>query len=225
MPMIEIRDLEKVYRRGADRVVALRVADLRVGRGEHVAFVGPSGCGKTTLLHVISGLLAPDRGEVRVNGEDLFALGEAARDRFRARHIGYVHQTFNLLAPFTALENVALGVYFARGRADLARARELLERVGLSDRLDHRPAELSVGQQQRVAVARALVNQPQLLLADEPTGNQDPATGRQTIELMLSLAREIEATVLLVTHDPRSAEVMQRTVYLLDLAGAGGHGQ
>ena len=220
MAMIEIRDVEKRYARGGEVVIACRVPELDIQAGEQVALVGPSGCGKTTLLHVISGLLKPDRGTVKVDGIDLFGLGEAARDRFRARNFGYVHQTFNLLAAFSALENVALGAYFAGGSSSAERARELLDRVGLGDRLSHQPAELSVGQQQRVAVARALINRPQVLLADEPTGNQDPETGRQTLALMRELAEEIGATIVLVTHDPNSAEQMQRTIELPSLAGA-----
>ena len=222
MAMIEIRDVEKRYARGDDVVVACRVPELDIEAGEQVALVGPSGCGKTTLLHVISGLLTPDRGSVMIDGSDLFQLGEASRDLFRARNFGYVHQTFNLLSAFSALENVALGAYFAGGSSGQAAqeaARTLLDRVGLAERLSHQPAELSVGQQQRVAVARALINHPRVLLADEPTGNQDPETGRQTLELMRELAEEIEATIVLVTHDPKSAEQMQRTIELPSLAG------
>ncbi|MAE77167.1 MAG: ABC transporter ATP-binding protein [Planctomycetes bacterium] len=211
--MIALRDVQKIYRRGEDAVVALSVGDLSVERGEHVAVVGPSGCGKTTLLHVISGLVVPDRGTVVVGGTDVFAAGEAARDRFRARTIGYVHQTFNLLAAYTALENVALAAYFAGG-VHGADAGDLLRKVGLADRLQHRPSELSVGQQQRVAVARALVNRPKLLLADEPTGNQDPATARQTLDALRSLANEIEATIICVTHDPKVAETLDRAIEL-----------
>jgi putative ABC transport system ATP-binding protein len=216
--VIRLRGVEKRYRRRDETVVALRVEALDVARGEQVAIVGPSGCGKTTLLHVISGLLVPDQGTVEVAGEAIFDLSEPARDRFRARHVGYVHQTFNLLAAFTALENVMLGAYFAGAPAQRAHAKELLERVGLGARLDHRPGELSVGQQQRVAVARAVVNRPALLLADEPIGNQDRAAGKQTLDLMLSLAVEIGATVLMVTHDPASARAMQRTIELPRLA-------
>ncbi len=219
--MIRIQGLEKRYRRaeGGD-VVACSVHRLDVAAGETVAFVGPSGCGKTTLMHTISGLLVPEAGSVEVDGQSIFDLSEAARDRFRAERIGYVHQTFQLLAAFTALENVELGAFFAGGGKGRGRSLDLLERVGLADRLGHRPYELSVGQQQRVAVARALVNSPRLLLADEPTGNQDPAMGRQTLELMLRLAGEMGTTVLLVTHDPKSAEVMQRVIELPSLAVA-----
>ncbi|MFQ5506280.1 MAG: ABC transporter ATP-binding protein [Planctomycetota bacterium] len=218
--MIDIADLEKSYQRGTDRVTACRVGELHIDAGEQVALVGPSGCGKTTLLHLISGLLRPDKGRVTVKDCELTRLGERKRDRFRARHLGYVHQTFSLLAPFTALENVLLGVLFAKGGGKgQDEARLLLDRVGLGDRLHHKPSELSAGQQQRVAVARALVNRPILLLGDEPLGNQDAETGRQVLELMLSLAREMGTTVLIVTHDPNTAGQMRRTVSLPELAG------
>jgi putative ABC transport system ATP-binding protein len=219
--LIRLHDVEKTYRRRGEVVRALAVVTLVIARGEQVALIGPSGCGKTTLLHVISGLLTPEHGVVEVAGTEIFALSEAARDRFRAEHIGYVHQTFNLLPAFTALENVELAAFFAGGSHRRAEARELLQRVGMGDRLDHRPSELSVGQQQRVAVARALINRPSLILADEPLGNQDPETGRQTLQIMLSLAEEIEATVLMVTHSPQSAAQMQRTIALPDLVPQG----
>ncbi len=218
--MIEIHDLEKTYTRAGESIVACKVDELRVAAGEQVAIVGPSGCGKTTLLHIVSGLLVPNRGRVLVDGEDLFALSERARDRFRAKRFGYVHQSFDLLAGFTALENVELAQYFASGRIDHARAREYLTRVGLEARMQHRPGELSIGQQQRVAIARALINAPRLLLADEPTGSQDPATAKQSLAMLRDLATEVGATMLLVTHDPASAAAMQRTISLPDLAGA-----
>ena len=146
--------------------------------------MGRSGCGKTTLLHVIAGISRPDSGAVRIDGCDITRLSEAGRDRFRADKIGYVFQTFNLLPGFSALENVLLGMSFAGGRPDASRARKLLERVGLKHRLTHRPAMLSVGEQQRVAVARALANRPKLLLADEPTANVDAAHQQQIIDLI-----------------------------------------
>ena len=237
--MIRIRDLEKTYRRGAESVVACRVRELDVALGEQVALVGRSGLGKTTLLNVIAGILRPDRGEVVVDGMAMSGLGQAARDRFRGRRIGMVFQTFNLLQPFTALENVLLGALFGKGAGNDARLRaeallqqvgladrmhhrprELLGRVGLGERLHHRPSELSVGQAQRVALCRALVHEPALILADEPLGNQDKQTGREVLRLLLDIARETRSTVLMVTHDPESASQMQRTVALEDLARA-----
>lgn len=220
--MIEIRSLHKTYRRGADRVVACSVRELSVATGEHVAIVGRSGLGKTTLLNMIAGIVRPTAGSLRVAEVDLPSLGEAARDRFRGANIGMVFQTFNLLVPFTALENVLLGAVFGRGAsaAAEARARHLLERVGLADRMHHRPSQLSVGQAQRVAICRALVNQPRLILADEPLGNQDRRTGAEVLDLLLEIAREESRTVLMVTHDPASAAHMQRTVDLADLRDA-----
>ena len=218
--MIEIREVQKIYRRGDERVVACSVEALDVAAAEQIAIVGPSGCGKTTLMHIISGLLVPDRGSVRIDGQDIFALSESRRDRYRAAHFGYVHQTFDLLPAYSALENVELSQYFATGRMDRKVARGLLERVGLKERLGHRPNELSVGQQQRVAVARALVNKPHMLLADEPTGSQDPESGKRTLALLRELASEVSATMLLVTHDPESARSMERVVELPSLAGS-----
>lgn len=216
--MIRIEGLEKTYERAGERVVACSVSSLEVDAGEQVAIVGPSGCGKTTLLHLVSGLMLPDRGEVEVDGQKIFALSERKRDRFRAARFGYVHQTFDLLGAYTALENVELAQYFASGRIDRQAALGFLERVGLQDRTLHRPRELSIGQQQRVAIARALINKPRLLLADEPTGSQDPETGKRSLALLRELAMEAQATMLLVTHDPASAEQMDRTIDLPELS-------
>lgn len=217
--MIEIRDLLKTYRRGGDTVVACDVGELSVARGEHLALVGESGLGKSTVLNIIAGLLLPDQGSVRVQDVEITNLSELGRDRFRAEHIGMVFQTFNLLQPFTALENVMLGAVFGKGHGEDVRQRSesLLRRVGLGDRLDHRPNELSVGQAQRVAICRAMINQPQLILADEPLGNQDKATGREVLRLLVEMAREGERTVVMVTHDPASAAQMERIVELRDL--------
>ncbi len=220
--MISVRNLVKTYRRGPERVVACQVDALDVAVGEQVALVGRSGSGKSTLLNIIAGVLLPDAGDVDVDGVKVCTLGESARDRFRGQRIGLVFQTFNLLQPFSALENVLLGAVFARGTnaATQARAQSLLERVGLRDRLHHRPSELSVGQAQRVALCRALVNEPKLILADEPLGNQDKATGLEALGLLLELARERGSTVVMVTHDQDSARLMQRTVDLHQLRPA-----
>lgn len=219
---IRLRNLRKSYARGQERVTACDVAQLDVAAGEHVALVGCSGLGKTTLLNCIAGIARPDQGEVEVCGTRIDRLSEAARDRFRARHIGMVFQTLNLLVPFTALENVLLGAVFGRGHHShtTRRAAQLLARVGLEARLHHRPNELSLGQAQRVAMCRALINEPELLLADEPLGNQDKETGREVLSLLLELAREGNRTVLMVTHDPESAAQMRRTVDLGGLRGA-----
>jgi ABC-type lipoprotein export system ATPase subunit len=220
--MIHLRDVTKSYRRGEHSVLACAVDRLDIEAGEQVALIGRSGTGKTTLLHILAGILRPDHGEVEVVGARFDRLGEAARDRHRGRHIGMVYQTFNLLQPFTALENVLLGALFGRGAGGDARLRAeaWLEKVGLGDRLHHRPAELSVGQVQRVAICRALVNDPELILMDEPLGNQDRATGGQVLDLLLQIAQDGKKTVVMVTHDPESAARMQRTVALEDLRQA-----
>lgn len=220
--MIEIENLRKEYRRGTESVTACSVRALHVDRGEQVALIGRSGAGKTTLLNMIAGIVKPSSGRLEVAGTDLARLGEAARDRYRGRHIGMVFQTFNLLQPFTALENVLLGALFGGrdGHQARGRATELLERVGLGDRLHHRPNELSVGQMQRVSMCRALINGPELVLADEPLGNQDPATGAEVLRMLQEIARAEDRTVVMVTHDLKSAELMQRIVDLDDLKEA-----
>ena len=217
--MIRLRDVRKTYPLGDREVVACEVDRLDVAAGEQVALVGRSGTGKTTLLHILAGILRPDGGEVEVVGARIDTMGEAARDRHRGRHIGMVYQTFNLLQPFTALENVLLGALFGRGAGGDARVRAegLLVKVGLGDRLHHRPNELSVGQVQRVAICRALVNDPELILMDEPLGNQDRTTGEQVLNLLLQMAKEGGKTVVMVTHDPDSARRMERTVDLATL--------
>lgn len=219
--MIHLRDVTKTYARGSETVVACAVDRLDVAAGQQVALIGRSGTGKTTLLHILAGILRPDQGEVEVVGQRIDRMSESARDRHRGKHIGMVYQTFNLLQPFTALENVLLGALFGRGAGSDARLRgeALLEQVGLADRMHHRPRELSVGQVQRVAICRALVNDPELILMDEPLGNQDKATGGQVLDVLLQIASHGNKTVVMVTHDPESAKRMQRTVDLATLRG------
>jgi len=188
-----------------------------VAPSEQMVLTGRSGCGKSTLLHVIAGISRVDEGSVEVDGIDIAGVSESVRDRFRADTIGYVFQTFNLLPAFTALENVTLGMTFARGRYDPSRARQLLERVGLSHRLGHRPATMSVGEQQRVAVARALANRPKLLLADEPTANVDPGNQQQIVELIRETCEEEKISLVLVTHTPEVAEQFDRIVSLEEI--------
>jgi ABC-type lipoprotein export system ATPase subunit len=170
--------------------------------GRQIALRGESGAGKTTFLHLIAGILAADEGTIRIGDADMALLNERGRDRLRAARIGYIFQTFNLLQGFTCLENVLLAMAFGPGGADRGRAVEVLERVGLGARLDHRPRQLSTGQQQRVAVARALANRPGLVLADEPTGNLDRRNAREALSLIRETCRETGASLLLVTHDP-----------------------
>jgi putative ABC transport system ATP-binding protein len=209
--MLVLKDVKKSFVAPAGNLLpVLEIADFCLADGEQMALVGRSGCGKTTLLHVIAGISRPDSGSVKVDGMDLCLMTEAECDRFRAQHIGYVFQTFNLLPGFTALENVLLGMRFAGGRTDSARAKKLLERVGVAHRLHHKPAMLSVGEQQRVAVARALANRPKLLLADEPTANVDTGHQTQVFELLRDTCREESVALLLVTHSPELAARLPR---------------
>src|SRR5262245_10450455 len=193
----------------------LNVESFRIAAGEQVALVGQSGGGKTTLLNVISGITAADSGKVIVDGVDVARLPEAARDRFRAERIGIVFQTFNLLPAFSAYENVLLGMAFS-GRADRSFAKQLLERVGLGQRLTHRPAQLSVGEQQRVAVARALANRPKLMLADEPSANVDVANQDLVLNLIRDTCTEHKIALLLVTHAPEVANQFARVEKLAE---------
>ena len=202
MPLLEITDLQKSYARpdGGGRQRVVDVAEFSLAAGAQRALRGESGSGKTTFLHLIAGILAVDRGSVRLDGRDVAALGEGARDRVRAESIGYIFQTFNLLQGHTVLENVELGMAFGRG-VDRRRAEALLQRVGLAEKFRHYPHQLSTGQQQRVAVARALANQPTLVLADEPTGNLDHRNAREALALIRGACREAGAALLLVSHD------------------------
>jgi putative ABC transport system ATP-binding protein len=197
-----LENVKKNYREPSGTPLpVLGIERYELSQGEQAALVGSSGGGKTTLLNVIAGILAPDAGKVTISGTDIAQLQEVVRDRFRAEKIGFVFQTFNLLAGFTALENVLLGMTFARGKIDRAFAESLLERVGLGDRRDHRPGRMSVGEQQRVSVARSLANRPALLLADEPTANVDPANQTLILNLIRDTCQENKVTLLMVTHD------------------------
>lgn len=209
--MLQITDLVKTYSLpDGGRLRVLDIANFSIAAGEQTVLIGESGGGKTTLLHCIAGIVAPDSGSVNIDGIEATRLSEAGRDRVRAAKLGYVFQTFNLLAGFTALENVRLGMTFASGKYDLQHAVELLQKVGLGDRLHYKPAALSVGQQQRVAVARALANRPKLLLADEPTANIDPANQQKIIDLLRQCCRDEQIAMLLVTHSMAIADQFDR---------------
>jgi putative ABC transport system ATP-binding protein len=213
--MLHLKDVTKSYRDPDGTPLAiLDVAEFHVAPGEQMVLVGRSGSGKTTLLHIIAGISRPDSGSVRIDGIDLGLLSESECDQFRAQRIGYVFQTFNLLAGFSALENVLLGMRFASARVDSQRAKKLIGRVGLSHRLHHKPAMLSVGEQQRVAVARALANRPKLLLADEPTANIDAAHQQQVLELLRETCREENVALILVTHTGDVAAQFDRVDHL-----------
>ena len=216
-PLIHARDLRKTYHVGDQVVHALDGLDLDIRANEYVALMGPSGSGKSTLMNMLGCLDSPTSGSYILNGQDVSRLADDALADIRNREIGFVFQTFNLLPRYTALENVALPmVYAGMGKAErLARAQEVLDQVGLGDRMDHRPNELSGGQRQRVAVGRALVMRPSIILADEPTGNLDTATSQEVMELFGDI-QKAGNTVILVTHEEDIAAYAHRTVRLRD---------
>ena len=211
---VELRGVELSLGSGAARVHVLRGVSLRIARGETVGLIGPSGSGKSTLLMTMAGLERPDKGEIFIDGQPIHAMGEDKLARFRGQRIGIVFQSFQLIPTMTAWENVAVPLELAGARGARARAAEELAAVGLSERMSHYPAQLSGGEQQRVALARALAPRPALIIADEPTGNLDEATGRGVIELLFALPRERGATMALVTHDPALASLCDRTVHM-----------
>jgi putative ABC transport system ATP-binding protein len=215
--MVEVRNLTKCYE-GKRRVYALQEVSFQVAKGEMVAAMGPSGSGKSTLLNIIGGLDRPSEGIVLIDGSDTGKLNDNALTRLRRTKIGFVFQFFNLLPTLTALENVALPMHLASipARKAQGHATELLEMVGLKERSDHLPDELSGGEQQRVAMARALALSPPLLLADEPTGNLDSKNGHEILSLFQTLQRQFETTVIMVTHDARAASMCGRILSLQD---------
>jgi putative ABC transport system ATP-binding protein len=211
------QDLRREYHMGDELVRAVRGVSLRVDRGDYVAIVGPSGCGKSTLLNLIGGIDQPTAGSVTIDGAHIDRMSDAEATRFRLRHIGFVFQRFYLMPALTAIENVELPMAEARVPREqrVRRARELLAYVGLGERGDHRPAQLSGGEQQRVAIARALANKPQLLVADEPTGELDAKTGTEMIELIAQVNRD-GTTIVVVTHDEELAHAARRVVHMRD---------
>jgi ABC-type lipoprotein export system ATPase subunit len=224
---VTLSQLQKRYTGPDGSVVpVVDIEHFSLADGEQVALVGSSGSGKTTLLHLIAGILTPDSGKILFDATspqyrvDLAAMTEAERDVFRGRHIGYIFQTHHLLGGFTALENVLLGMSFTGRAADHGWATHLLEEVGLGDRLHYKPQKLSVGQQQRVAAARALANRPKLVLADEPTGALDAQNAQQVLDLIRKLAAEVQASLLLVSHDREITAQFPRVVTLAELNGA-----
>jgi lipoprotein-releasing system ATP-binding protein len=216
--LLEARDLHKSYTTGKRQLEVLRGVNFTATRGEFVALRGASGAGKSTLLHLLGGLDKPNRGEVIFGGETISELSNPELARLRNVKIGFVFQAYHLFPELNALENVCLPARMARvsPAQSVERGRALLKRVGLSERMDHRPTELSGGEQQRVAIARALVNNPQVILADEPTGNLDSHTGDEIIELLLALRAEHQTTLIIATHDAEVAARAPRVVQVVD---------
>jgi len=211
--MIQLENVSKVFATPRGEVRALDDLSLQIGEGEYVAICGPSGCGKSTLLSLVGGLALPTAGRVTVAGQAVSQMSAAERAAFRADHLGFVFQLFHLLPYLSVVDNVLVAATPRTRKTARERASELLQRFGLGDRLSHRPGELSVGQRQRVAMARALLNRPRLLLADEPTGNLDPANAAALLDLLSEYQRD-GGTVLLVTHEAYAAERAQRTVMM-----------
>lgn len=215
--VVNASDLTKVYRMGEFDVHALRGVSVQIARSEVISIMGPSGSGKSTLMNVLGCLDRPSSGDYALDGESVAMLTDDQLSSIRNRKVGFVFQSFNLLPRQTALANVSLPLRYAGANGNTqARARQALEAVGLGDRIHHRPNELSGGQQQRVAIARALVNDPAIVLADEPTGALDSKSGREIMDLLLGLNRERGTTLIFVTHDPRIAEMTQRTIQIRD---------
>jgi putative ABC transport system ATP-binding protein len=216
--LIEVRDLSKEYGAGDNRVPVLRGVDFTVHQGEIVALMGPSGSGKSTLLNILGCLDRPSRGAYVLGGRNVSQLSRSAQAWVRLNYLGFIFQSFHLLSDSSVLENVAMPLYYAGVSREEReqRALALIERVGLKERVEHRPSELSGGQRQRVAIARSLVNRPKLLLADEPTGALDTPTGKEVLALLHELHRETGLTMLLVTHDDDVAQAAHRTIYMRD---------
>jgi putative ABC transport system ATP-binding protein len=214
--MLVARDLSKEYRSGENRLTVLRDVNFSIPQGAFVSIVGPSGSGKTTLLGLLAGLDTPSRGRVILDNEDITDMDEDQRAKLRGQKVGFVFQSFQLLVTLTALENVQVPLELRGETGASERARDLLTRVGLGDRLDHFPTQLSGGEQQRVAIARAFANAPRILFADEPTGNLDSETGARIVALLEALNRESKTTIILVTHDLSLAAHAQRIIRLSD---------
>ncbi len=214
--IIQTRNLEKIFGHDGLRVNALKDVDLSVERGEFIALMGPSGSGKSTLLHLIAAMDRPSGGDIQVLGHDLRSLTDSQIARWRNEHIGFVFQSFNLIPVLTAMENVELPLKLTRlkKKERIEHAMTALKLVGLEDRVDHLPRQLSGGQEQRVAIARAIVTDPDLILADEPTGNLDAASAQEVLTLLARLNKEFNKTVLLVTHDPHAAHFASKIRYL-----------
>lgn len=216
--VVEVQDLEKIYLLKGESIHALKGINLTVSKGEYISIMGPSGSGKTTLFNMIGGLDRPSKGMVKIDGTDMSKMSAKELAWIRSRKIGYIFQTFNLIPVLSALDNVTLPMIFTGMKKSdrVKRGKELLDLVGLGDRVDHRPSELSGGQQQRVAIARALANDPSIILADEPTGNLDLSTGLAIVQLLYRLKVERETTVICATHDLKMVDVSDKLAWIRD---------
>jgi len=214
--IIDLESLEIVFGSGKDALKVLDIPHWHVEEGERVAIFGPSGSGKSTFLHALAGLLPPSSGRLTVCGHSLEGMSEAERDHFRAQYIGYIYQNFNLLQGFTALENVLVGMTFSPHKGDPEEAEHLLSEVGLSHRLKYHPSQMSSGEQQRVAVARALANRPKLLLADEPTASLHPVNKEDVLRLLLDICERYGCTLVVVTHEREVISLFKKTVTFLE---------
>ncbi len=214
--IIEARELSKIYGSGESRVVALDKADLKIGQGDFLSITGPSGSGKSTLLHLLSGLDHPTSGLLSYGGRDIYSFHDKELSAFRRRRIGFIFQQFNLLPVLTARENIIMPLLLDKKQPDEAYLRKLTELLGIQKRLNHLPHELSGGQQQRVAIARALAAQPDIIFADEPTGNLDSKSGGEVMELLCNIRRELDKTLVVITHDSRIAKMADRQFVIVD---------
>jgi putative ABC transport system ATP-binding protein len=215
-PILKAENLWKVYRTGRVDVPALRGVNLDVPPGEFLAIMGPSGCGKSTMLHVIGGLAQATRGRVLLDGNDLAAMGDAARTKLRRHKVGFVFQRFNLLPTLDAYGNIALAQHIHGNGFDPHRFDVVTKMLGLTDRLHHRPSEMSGGEQQRVAIARAIINEPKIVLADEPTGNLDTKNSEAVLGMLRHLNRDLGQTIVMITHNPEAAAYAHRVLHMRD---------
>ena len=214
--VVVAREVTRRYGEGETAVDALRGVSVEVPKGRLTAVMGPSGSGKSTLMHILAGLDKPTSGTVEIAGQEITSMNDTELTKLRREHIGFVFQFFNLLPMLTAEENIRLPLSIAGEKPDKEQFAQLIDSVGLGDRLSHRPAELSGGQQQRVAIARALVSQPEVVFADEPTGNLDSKTGAEILELLRHSVEEMGQTIVMVTHEARAAAIADRVLYLAD---------
>lgn len=214
--IIEARELSKIYGSGESRVVALDKADLKIGQGDFLSITGPSGSGKSTLLHLLSGLDLPTSGLLSYGGRDIYSFHDKELSAFRRRRIGFIFQQFNLLPVLTARENIIMPLLLDKKQPDEAYLKKLTKLLGIQKRLNHLPHELSGGQQQRVAIARALAAQPDIIFADEPTGNLDSKSGGEVMELLCNIRRELDKTLVVITHDSRIAKMADRQFVIVD---------